>query len=372
MRVLHVASGRLFGGIEQMLLTIARSRSVTPDVEVAFAVAAPGRLEEGLRNTGVEVVSLGDVRLSRPASIVHARSRLAQLLSSRACSAVVYHAPWSFALFASAGRRRGIPVACWQHDQASGRTLVERWTRRIPADLLICNSGWTSRTAAALQPHAPVVVIHPPVDLPECPPVGRTELRRTLHAGDNTVVILCASRLEPWKGHLNLLRALGRLVEIPGWNLWVAGGGDRRHEREYASVLHREVEQLGLSARVTFLGERRDVPNLLKAADIFCQFNDGPEPFGIVFAEALLAGVPVVAADIGGAPEIVSDGCGRLVATGDIGGLADVLNQLIHDKALRCTLGAEGPSHASARCAPGVVLPQLARALAALGAPAAA
>jgi glycosyltransferase involved in cell wall biosynthesis len=123
---------------------------------------------------------------------------------------------------------------------------------------------------------------------------------------------------------------------------------------------------------VLFLGERRDIPNLMKAADIFCQFNESPEPFGIVFAEALLAGLPVVAANVGGIPEIVSDNCGRLVPAGDIAGLSGALQQLIVDRALRSTLGAAGPAHAASRCDPSVALPKLERALAALGAPAAA
>jgi glycosyltransferase involved in cell wall biosynthesis len=372
MRVVHVASGRLFGGIEQMLITLARCRGVTPAVDVTFAVAAPGRLEEGLRAAAVEVVSLGDVRLSRPASIVQARSRLGQFLAAHSSDAVICHAPWSFALFASAAARRGIPVAFWQHDHASGRTLVERWARRIQADLLICNSEWTSRTARALQPRAPVVVIHPPVVLSDCPPSTTAEIRRTLHASANDVVVLSASRLEPWKGHLNVLRALGRLSAIPNWRLWIAGGAERAHEREYEAALGREVAQLGLSERVLFLGERRDIPNLMKAADIFCQFNESPEPFGIVFAEALLAGLPVVAANVGGIPEIVSDNCGRLVPAGDIAGLSGALQQLIVDRALRSTLGAAGPAHAASRCDPSVALPKLERALAALGAPAAA
>ena len=67
------------------------------------------------------------------------------------------------------------------------------------------------------------------------------------------------------------------------------------------------MASLGLEPRVRFLGERRDVPLLMRAVDLFCQPNEGPEPFGVVFAEALLSGVPVVTADTGGAPEIVSD-----------------------------------------------------------------
>ena len=80
MRVLHVASGRLYGGVEQMLVTIARERAATPEVEALFAVAAPGRLAEALTTTGARVQLLGDVRLSRPGSIVRARAGLRALI----------------------------------------------------------------------------------------------------------------------------------------------------------------------------------------------------------------------------------------------------------------------------------------------------
>ncbi len=87
----------------------------------------------------------------------------------------------------------------------------------------------------------------------------------------------------------------------------------------------------------------------------------------MVFAEALLSGVPVVTADAGGAPEIVSDDCGRLVPAGDLDALAGVLGELVGDAGLRARLGARGPAHAAARCAPEVVLPRIARALGDLG-----
>jgi len=372
MRVVHVASGRLFGGIEQMLVTMARCRGVTADVDVAFAVAAPGRLDQELRATGAEIHALGDVRLSRPASVIQARSRLRRLLDEQPPAAIVCHAPWAFALFAPVGRRRGVPLVCWQHDRASGRSLVERWARATPADLVICNSKWTSRTAAALQPGVSVAVIHPPVTVPECPPDTRAHLRRALFTDPADVVILSASRLEPWKGHLTLLRALGRIPQTRAWTLWIAGAAQRPHEERYVAALRQEVRRLGLESRVRFLGERRDVPMLMSAVDLFCQPNEGPEPFGVVFAEALLAGVPVVTTNLGGAPEIVAESCGRLVPAGDLEALANSLRELVGDSGLRERLGTGSRAHAAARCAPEVVLPQLARALDGLGATAAA
>ena len=141
----------------------------------------------------------------------------------------------------------------------------------------------------------------------------------------------------------------------------------RPHEHRYLAELRQEVARLGLEPRVRFLGERRDVPLLMRAVDLFCQPNEGPEPFGVVFAEALLSGVPVVTTESGGAPEIVSDECGRLVPAGDLDALARVLGELVDDAALRARLGARGPAHAAARSSPEIVLPRIARALARLG-----
>jgi glycosyltransferase involved in cell wall biosynthesis len=371
MRVLHVTSGRLFGGIEQMLLTIARHAGVTPEIDPAFAVAAPGRFADELRQAGASVIALGDVRLSRPQTIVQARLRLGRELDEKRPAAIVYHAPWTYALFARAARRRGIRAVLWQHDRATGTSFIERWARRTRADLVICNSRWTAASAGSLQPGARVSVIPPPVAVATQPANARCAVRRSLGAEDGDVIVLCASRLEPWKGHVNVFRALASIQDLP-WTMWLAGGAQRPHEARYALDLHDEVSRLGIQARVRFLGERRDVPALMHAADLFCQMNNQPEPFGVVFAEALLSGLPVVTASLGGAPEIVSVECGRLVAPGDGPGLAQGLRTLLGDAALRSSLGAAGRAHAAARCAPEVVLPQLARALQTMEASAAA
>ena len=65
----------------------------------------------------------------------------------------------------------------------------------------------------------------------------------------------------------------------------------------------------GVADRVRFLGQRSDVPRLMAAADVFCQPNAGPEPFGVVFVEALYAGLPVVTSAFGGAVEVVERPC---------------------------------------------------------------
>jgi glycosyltransferase involved in cell wall biosynthesis len=97
---------------------------------------------------------------------------------------------------------------------------------------------------------------------------------------------------------------------------------------------------------VRWLGERGDVPRLLAAADLLCQPNLGPEPFGITFVEAMYAGIPVVAAAHGGSLEIVTPETGLLVPPNDPAATADALARLIDDASLRARLGAAGPARA--------------------------
>jgi len=364
LRALHVANGRLFGGIERMLVTLAEPASVGFGVEHEFAVCAPGRLIDALRASGASARLLGDVRLSAPASVWKARLALRETIERTRPDVLICHAPWAFALFASVGRRCQVPVVWWQHDRATGEPLIERWARSTRADLVISNSRWTARSAHVLHPHAPVVVVPCPVSIPDPPGSrARTELRRSLGAEAGDVVILSASRLESWKGHLQLLRALGRLKTDRAWKLWLAGGAQRPHEIAYQADLEREVARLGLEDRVGLLGERTDVPALMAAADLFCQANERPEPFGIVFGEALLSGLPVVTAAMGGATEVVDETCAGLYDPTDPDGLTTMLQMLLDNADVRSRLAAAGPAHARARVAPAAVLPILEQVL---------
>ena len=137
----------------------------------------------------------------------------------------------------------------------------------------------------------------------------------------------------------------------PRWTCWLAGGPQRPAEALYLAELRAQVGELGIAGRVRFLGERADVPGLLVAADIHCQPNTGPEPFGLVFVEALRAARPVVATALGGALEIIDDTCGVLVAP-DVLPLAEALRTLIHDAGLRVRLGSAGPARARILCDP--------------------
>jgi len=190
----------------------------------------------------------------------------------------------------------------------------------------------------------------------------RREVRQELQTSADDVVVVCASRLESWKGHRLLLDALAKLTDVRGWTCWIAGGVQRESERGYLADLESQALRDGFQSRVKFIGQRDDIPRILSAADVHCQPNTGPEPFGIAFIEALYAGLPVVTTKMGAAPEIVTESCGMLVPP-EVPELSDTLRDLIGAPDRRLRLSAACSTRAKELCNPEVTMPAIENAL---------
>ena len=365
MKVLHVYSGNLYGGIETLLVTLARHRAVCSDMVPHFALCFEGRLSSELTSAGVPVYPLGPVRVSRPHSLRRARWKLRNLLQQKRFDSVVCHSAWSQAIFGPVVRAAGTRLAFYLHDVARGRHWTERWAKRTSPDLAICNSRFTSTSVAAIYPDIVPQIVHCAVPPPQGTPsrADRAAIRSTLMTAEDDVVVVQVSRLEEWKGHRSCFEALALIKHVTGWTCWQVGVPQRPKERRYLAGLKQLANELGIDRRVRFISEGSDVARLLSGSDIFCQPNIRPEPFGIAFVEALYAGLPVVTMAHGGAAEIVDTSCGVLLEPGDVAGLARALRCLIADSTLRAQYGVRAVERASAIANPLVQMGLLKRSL---------
>lgn len=347
-RALHVYSGNLYGGVERMLATFAGLRDDVPRLEQRFALCFDGRLADEIRAAGAPLALLGDVRMSRPWTVLRARRALGRVLRDARPDVVICHSSWTQGLLGGVARDAGIPLVFWLHDFVTGATWADRLARRTAPDAAICTSAFAGQSLGRLWPHVRGDVVYPPVPPWDVRGVDRTAMREALRTPVDDVVILQASRMEPWKGHRLLVQGLSMIRDRERWTCWIAGGAQRPHEEAHRAEVAALARKLGVASRIRYLGHRGDVPALMASADVLCQPNLGPEPFGIAFVEGMHAGLPVVATAIGGAREIVDASCGILVPPDDPAALGDALRRLVEDAELRARLGAAGPAHARA------------------------
>ena len=364
LRVLHVHSGNLYGGVESMLLTTTVLKDAAP-IDNRFALCFEDRLSQELKEAGASVSTLGAVRVSRPWTGWSARRRLSRLLAADRPDVAVVHSGWSHAIFGPTIQRSRIPLVRWFHAIPDDRNRLDRWSRHTLPTFSVANSDYTAAGVRKQDGAVPLAVVRPPVPPPPAEASSsRARIRAELGAKDGTCVILQVGRMEAGKGHRVLFQALAQLKDRSDWVAWEAGGAQREEELGYVGALGLLAAKHGIASRIRFLGERRDVRNLLAAADVYCQPNQTPESFGITFVEALYAGLPVVTSAMGGAKEIVDTSCGVLVPAGDAVALADALWGMIGDRARRRAAGAAGPMRALTLCDPAARVREMHQALA--------
>ena len=156
---------------------------------------------------------------------------------------------------------------------------------------------------------------------------------------------LAVGILAPWKGFERILQACAGLPESLNWNLIVCG--DEIYEtdghRGERTRLERIATNLGIANRVNFVGMVHDLGPFWREADVFIHASIRPEPFGRVVAEAMSAGIPTVAVDAGGIPEIVRDGIdGILYPMGDVEALRSAILKLADAPNKRYQMGVAG------------------------------
>jgi glycosyltransferase involved in cell wall biosynthesis len=156
-------------------------------------------------------------------------------------------------------------------------------------------------------------------------------------------VILCVSNFYPYKGHLDLIEAAGRVSPRVPEAVFLLVGRDAGTLEE----CRRLARELVPEHAIRFLGGRADVPDLIRASDLFVHPSH-EEGFSNAILEAMAGGKPVVAYDVGGNPEAVRDGeTGILMPLRRPEELADAMVRLLRDPELRNNMGEKGRERAT-------------------------
>jgi len=221
-----------------------------------------------------------------------------------------------------ASRAGGPPVVVHLRDCLPASPLADV-TRGVlaGASMLIANSRYTACSFGIHRGSPPITTIYNSVDLERFKPAAgsNAEARGRLGLDPAGPVLAVIGQLAPWKAQDDAIRCLGRLqAEWPAANLLIVGKAVFRSKATrydnvgYVEALKRLTADLGLEKAVHFLGEREDIPEILSAVDILL-VPSWREPFGRSVIEAMAMRVPVVATDVGGPAELITQGVDGLL-----------------------------------------------------------
>lgn len=341
MRIAQLIDSLTVGGAQKLQVLFAHAlRDLNVDLTVATLFPSQfGALVAELESLGVRVRTFHGRSVVDPLRA----ARLVRFLSSGRFDILFTHLTSANILGPLAGRIIGVPTIATLHsisdNYRSRIKTLESWTLRRAATCRVAVGPAVAATYHQRQGGARCVVIPNPVtQTAPLPPAERLEIRHEL-IGTKSVMLASVGMLLPVKGFGDLLAAFADLRRThPEAGLVIAGAGPLEEE------LHAHIDALGLRGHAHLIGLREDVPRLLAAADAYvCSSNREGLPLSLL--EAMEAGLPVVATDVGDVRSVVVDGTGLVVPAGEPVALAEALRTLLDDTARARAIGATARRH---------------------------
>ncbi len=347
MKILQLITTLNPGGAENHLLMLCRGlKARDHEVEVAYLLPGYNHLVREFERSGIPVHAL-NMHSRYDWSVVR---RTAALLSRGQYDVVHTHLIRADYVGAAArlwARLPGRLVSSKHNDDWFYKTipvaLLERQTSRCFQRTIAISKAvkeFFCRRHLVSDPEQ-MKVIHYGLDLAgydqRLSTSSRQAVREVFGLKPTECVFISAGRLEEQKGHRYLIDAFAQIhSHFPQARLWIVGEGSLRLQ------LTRQIQQHGIADRVSLLGWRSDLPQLLNAADVFV-FPSLWEGFGLVLLEAMAARLPVIASRISAIPEIVEDGViGRLLPARDVAALTEALTDYLADEPRRQAEGHVG------------------------------
>ncbi len=281
--------------------------------------------------------------------------RLARFLRRERFDVVHLHLTYATILGSLAAAIAGTPAVASIHNTRAGRWgRLELFALRHRVPCAIAVGQQVADVYGPLLPGTPLKTI-PNAVVPPTPrcPAERAAIRERLGMAEADVLALAVGRLVPQKGYPDLIAAMDLVRQkAPAVRLVIAGDGELR------GALETQVAHLGLGRHVRLLGTRRDVAELMAAADVFVNSSHW-EGLPVAILEAMAAGLPVVATAVGDAARMIDESTGIIVPAADPAGLAAALCRLAEDRDRRTDLGRHAREYVAAHHDPKAWVEQL-------------
>ena len=356
MRLAFLSTSGHLGGAEASLRDLLASlRRARPAWTLVLVAPQDGRLVREAQLLGVQTIvlpfppalaSFGEHGATSDGALAVARLARAAIATPgylrrlratlRAARTDVLHANGLKAqMLAAAAKHRGTALVWHMHDYLQPRPLSARLLRRLVSrcDAILTNSesvAWDVR--GVFGDRVAVSTMYNGIDLerftPEGPTVDLDELAGLPAAADGVVRVGLVAVMARWKGHDLFLEALARLRSDTAVRGYIVGGPlyDTAASQRSLDELRARARILGLDGRVGFTGFVEAPEDAMRALDVVVHASIEPEPFGLVIAEGMACGRPVIASRAGGAAEIIEPGVdGLSFSPGDAGQLAGAI-----------------------------------------------
>ncbi len=380
-KVLYVHLGGEFGGAPFSMIQLAKS--LPPDeLEPVLIFSSDGPVVQYARHLGLQArvvpfrdslfygahTSFQPMMVARLAATMRPTVRRLERVMAEERPAMVHLNTIVLVQAALAARRHGVPIIWHVREVLGDLALVRALQIRLITSLatrIIANSNASGAPFAA---SGKVVRVYNGIDTEQFRPgstAERAQIRAELGLPEDALVVGMIGSVQQPKGHFVMLDALQHLCDRfrDVRLLLVAGGVPEGYAESWKGrvkrVLHRpyglledmleQAEKRGLRGQIHVTGYRLDVPRMLWAMDVLAFPSQKPEGFGRPIVEAMSAGLPVVAVNVGASPELVLHSeTGLLAPPGDARALADALGWILTRPDLQMSMGRVGRERAVA------------------------
>ena len=339
-KIIFITVNLNYGGAEIGLLTVLKNIDKKRFDCFVLSIEPKGAIGEEIESMGIEVIYLNSKARLYNIPLIW---RIARILRNKKPD--ILHTSLFYANFfgrLAALIAKPAVIITEEHsmhvEKRFYHVLLDRWLSNMTDKIRVCARSvldFTSRQEGI--PKEKFYLIYNAIDTERfniyC---TKNDARKLAGFAVDDFLIGSVGSLIPLKGHRFLIEAVSCIVsEIPRLKLVIAGEGKCRDE------LSALAEAKGISEKIVFLGVRKDIPQLMKMMDLFV-FPSLQEGFPCAVIEAMYMGLPVIASNISGIPEVITSGNnGILVEPGNAQTIGENILTLYRDENLRNRLGRE-------------------------------